>query len=235
MPFSPEEAVLFGLDSDIGIHAANLEIARSLVLIRKNLEKNTNLLKTLTVAEFSRRTTLKCNFNKNVEHFATKHDRSHALHPFEGNCRVDLFILTCITLTETAHKSLEDNLFGPRFPEFCARIIGDFTISQKLRKRLISDVEAACQQHGSPERIALLGIGLDVEGPPSSVQAPLNPPAPVPSHRALAHPPKRKEYLLWRRDPAKPFDRICNAVHGIKESKPDLLVEQPSITTGDRD
>jgi hypothetical protein len=217
MPFSPNEEVLFGLDSDIGIHATSLELAKKLFALRKDLERNKTSLKTLSVSEFSRRATLKSHFTQNVERFATKQDRSNALYPFEGVHRTDLFILTCITLTETAHKFLEEYHFGHRFPEFCARVIGDFEISPLLRKRLINDVEVICRQHNSPETVALLGIGSDVERPPStsSVQASLNSSAPVASRSALVHPPKRKEHLFLGRDPAKPRwqDMQCNTSH----------------------
>lgn len=174
MPFSSSEAALFGLDSDIGIHATSLDLAKKLLTLRKDLERNKNSLKTLSVSEFSRRTTLKSNLTQNAERFATNETRSNAVHPLEGIHGTDLFILACITLSETAHQSLEAHHFGSRFPEFCTRVVGGFRINPLLRKRLIDQVREIFLRHDRSHEVALLEAELQPEVPPlgTSTQTP---------------------------------------------------------------
>jgi hypothetical protein len=195
MPFSEDEEILFGLKTDIHTHQKSLVVAAKLFSIREDLERNVTSLKTLTWSNFSRRTTLKSNLTKNVERFATEQNRSIALHPFEGDYRVDFFLLACITLTETAYTILEEHRLGPKFPKFCTRVVTRIEINQQLRKRLIGKVEEICRRLHRPEKAMLLGIGSDVEGSPSTVQVPLNSPALVPSRSTIGPTTKSKEYL----------------------------------------
>ncbi|SCO12722.1 uncharacterized protein FFE2_12671 [Fusarium fujikuroi] len=163
MEFSLDhDASLFGLDDTTDQHQLKLNAANAFSKVRKALDRNNTILRTLTVRQFSRRKTNKY-FIDNVTKLVQKDDKSRAIWPLiyadslNRNNSIDQLILVLFTLTDTLWKDIKDNSLVNIFAELYSRVVGNVEIFPEMRAKLVDIIKDICHKNMTEDGQNLLG------------------------------------------------------------------------------
>ncbi|KAK5999026.1 hypothetical protein PT974_01413 [Cladobotryum mycophilum] len=161
MRSSHEDAAFFGLDSELDAYMVRLEAAKAFAILRRDIDRNLITLKTLTLNAFGKRRT-KDTFRRNVEQAVTGGQRCAIFTPLidtaGSTCEssVNLFILSCFTLSHTAHTSVEKHNLTSIFVEFLACVVRDCVIFPEMRNKFVAIIREVCEQNPSNTGKALV-------------------------------------------------------------------------------
>ncbi|KAH7201158.1 hypothetical protein DER44DRAFT_748304 [Fusarium oxysporum] len=163
MEFSLDhDASLFGLDDATDQHQSKLSAANAFSKVRKALDRNNTILKTLTVRQFSKRKTNK-HFIDNVTKLVQKDEKSRAIWPLlyadslDRNNSIDQLILVLFTLTDTLWNDIKDNSLVNIFAELYSRVVGDVNIFPETRAKLVDIIKDICHKNMTEDGQILLG------------------------------------------------------------------------------
>ncbi|KAK7398730.1 hypothetical protein QQX98_011892 [Neonectria punicea] len=168
MKFSVDnDASLFGLDVPTDEHQSKLSAANAFGQLRRELDRNKTVLKTLTTRQYSkRRTNL---FSDNLVKLVNGEKESLALLPLlradPANLEVsiDQLILALFTLTKTAFENMEKNGFVDIFAALFSRVVGNCTIFPEMRAKFIDIINDVCYENSTENGRLLLHL-LETRG-----------------------------------------------------------------------
>ncbi|KAL2128422.1 hypothetical protein VTI74DRAFT_9208 [Chaetomium olivicolor] len=162
-----KDASLFGLDVELDVYLSRLEAAKFFSQIRKDIDRNITVLKTLTPNAFGKRRT-KDTFKENVEGVVNGETESRALMPLveqlgSDDSIINILLLACFTLSKTTCKQLEKHNLTEVFAEFLTCIVDDCIVFSSMRAKFIDIIKDVCRKNNNETSNKLLGA-LDAEG-----------------------------------------------------------------------
>lgn len=163
MEFSLDhDASLFGLDDATDQHQLKLSAANAFSKVRKELDRNNTILKTLTVRQFSKRKTNN-QFKDNVTKLVQKDEKSRAIWPLlfadslDHKDSIDQLILVLFTLTDTLWNNIKDNSLVNIFAGLFSRVVGDVDIFPEMRAKFVDIIKHICHKNMTENGQILLG------------------------------------------------------------------------------